>query len=121
MLLRGSREQAGMDVELGVVTGQVSGDGGVPDGDLLIPLAEALPRRDWDGVAHWRDAIAERLGSQQAIDAIAVASMFNGITRVADATGIPLDDSTEGLTGELRASTGIDTFAPAEKWDSATS
>ena len=117
MLLRGSSQQAGLNTNLDVVTGRVTGDGGVPDGDVLIPLAEALPRGDWQAVARSRNVIANRLGAQSAVDAVAIAAMFNGITRVADGTGIPLDPSTESLTGELRADTGIDAFAPPQKWD----
>ncbi len=119
MLLRGSSQQAGLDTDLGVVTGRREGDGGVPDGDVLIAVAEALPRGDWHAVARCRDAVAERLGPQSAVDAIAIAAMFNGITRVADGTGIPLDPSTQTLTGDMRAATGIDAFAPPQKWDAA--
>ena len=119
MLLRGSSQQEGLNTDLGVVTGKVDGDGGVPDGDVLIALAEALPRGEWDAVARCREAVADRLGAQSAVDAVAIAAMFNGITRVADGTGIPLDPSTESLTGEMRTDTGIDAFAPPAKWDAS--
>ncbi|MDA1076460.1 MAG: alkylhydroperoxidase-related (seleno)protein, partial [Proteobacteria bacterium] len=44
-------------------------------------------------------------------DTLTVAAAFNGITRVADSTGIPLDDNTAEHTGDLRESTGIAQFA----------
>jgi len=50
------------------------------------------------------------MGAQQCIDALTVAAAFNGITRVADATGIPLDHNTDGSTAALRSATGIDEF-----------
>lgn len=49
------------------------------------------------------------------VDAIAVASGFNGITKIANATGLPLDKGTEKSTVEMRAETGIDDFAEAAK------
>jgi hypothetical protein len=55
------------------------------------------------------------MGQQQAVDVLVVASAFNGITRVADATGIPLDENTSAATGELRASVGLDAFDYSHK------
>ncbi len=55
------------------------------------------------------------MGEQAVVDALVVASAFNGITRVADATGIPLDDSTRGATVQLRQEAGIDEFDYAVK------
>ena len=55
------------------------------------------------------------MGAQETTDALVVAAAFNGITRVADATGIPLDETTATTTVELRASTGIDSFDYTEK------
>jgi len=49
------------------------------------------------------------------VDTLVVASAFNGITRVADATGIPLDDSTMLATAQLRKDTGIEEFDYAKK------
>jgi hypothetical protein len=46
-----------------------------------------------------------------------VASGFNGITRVADATGIPLDENTQQMTVDMRESTGIERFNYTEKSD----
>ncbi len=55
------------------------------------------------------------MGEQAVVDTLVVASAFNGITRVADATGIPLDDSTLQATTQLRNDTGIDQFEYAVK------
>ena len=49
------------------------------------------------------------------VDALVVASAFNGITRVADATGIPLDTNTAETTVDMRATVGLDAFDYGEK------
>ncbi len=110
MLLRGSSEQDGVELDLGAVTRRTAGDAGVAHGALLLQLAEALPQADAQAMTRVRSQLRGALGDQGAVDAIAVAAMFNGITRVADATGIPLDDSTNELTAQMRAELGIDAF-----------
>ncbi len=79
-------------------------------------LAEAVARWRWHEVAQLRAEGIELMGEQPTSDAILVASGFNGITRVADAIGIRLDEATEDATTEMRILTGIDDYAPAEKW-----
>ena len=55
------------------------------------------------------------MGVQQMVDTLTVAAAFNGITRVADSTGIPLDDTSVDQTAELRRETGINSFAYDQK------
>lgn len=103
---------------MGIVTGQSEGDGGVPHGAFLLALAEAVARWQWDAVADLRQEGIERLGAQETSDAILVAAGFNGITRVADATGIHLDAHTAAASTDIRPQIGIDAFAPESKWSS---
>jgi hypothetical protein len=49
------------------------------------------------------------------IDAAAVIAGFNGITRIADATGIPLEDAKAADTASWRITLGIDRM-PARKF-----
>ena len=49
-------------------------------------------------------------------DALLVAAGFNGITRVADSIGIPLEDHTASSTEALRATVGINAFIHQGKW-----
>ena len=76
----------------------------------------AVARWQWDAVADLRREGIERLGAQETSDAILVAAGFNGITRVADATGIRLDAHTAAASTDLRPQIGIDAFAPESKW-----
>ena len=57
--------------------------------------------------------IEKNLGAEGVVEAAAVVSMFNVADRVADATGIPID---EGMTHDMRyavgSELGMDHFAP---------
>lgn len=114
MLLRASGERDKQDYDLATVT-RGEGDSGVPHSDLLRTLTEQAITGEFAKLDVTRKRAAEIMGEQQMVDALTVAAAFNGITRVADATGIPLDDNTDVTTVELRASTGIDEYAYARK------
>ena len=116
MALRASALETGNPADLEVATGRAGGDGNVENGAFLVALAEAVARWRWDEVAALREEGVARLGAQETSDAILVASGFNGITRVADAIGIRLDQRTEDASADFRDSVGISAFAPAEKW-----
>ncbi|SKA24896.1 hypothetical protein SAMN02745126_04463 [Enhydrobacter aerosaccus] len=49
------------------------------------------------------------------VDAAAVIAGFDGITRIADATGIPLEPPKAEQTADLRATLQLDAFQSA-KW-----
>ena len=114
MRLRGSGEKEGRDYDLGAVTSD-SGDAGVDQGATLRALTEAAIRSEWDLLDSLRGDAFTTLGEQQTVDALTVAAAFNGITRVADSTGIPLDDAMAEATTSIRTATGIDQYAYAEK------
>lgn len=50
------------------------------------------------------------MGGAALSDAAGVAALFNAIDRVADATGIPLEDDKAAMTQAMRAQLGIDDF-----------
>lgn len=116
MALRESVQADDQEGGLDVVTGRNTGDAGVPHGDFLINMADAVARWDWDELTALRQRGIDRVGSEATRDAIRVAAGFNGITRVADAIGIRLDSRTANASVGLRAKIGIDAFAPKEKW-----
>jgi len=109
LLLRASGEQEKRDYDLSAVTSE-SGDGGVTDGQWLRLLTEQTIRGDWTSLTQTRQQASRAIGSEQCVDVLTVAAAFNGITRVADATGIPLDHNTVDATASLRAGVGIDSF-----------
>lgn len=119
MLLRASGEREGTAYNLSAVTDETA-DAGVPFSALIRRLTEATVRNHWSALPSLRDEASAAMGEQQMVDVLAVAAAFNGITRVADATGIPLDANTQATTGAMRAEVGIDAFdygAKSERYD----
>jgi len=114
MLLRASGQRAGRDYNLDAALDDFA-DAGVPHSALIRKLTEATVRNRWNELGELRDVAAAEMDEQQMIDVLIVASAFNGITRVADATGIPLDEATASNTDEMRAAVGINRFNYAEK------
>lgn len=57
-----------------------------------------------------RAAVIDTLGTDALVDAAAVAAIFNAIDRVADATGVPIDEDRLAPTADFRKSLGIDAF-----------
>ncbi len=114
MLLRASGERDNETYDLHAVTSDDL-DSGVAHSRWLRTLTEQAITGDWENLAASLAAASSAMGEQQAVDALSVAAAFNGITRVADATGIPLDDNTAATTSKLRAETRIDEFAYAMK------
>lgn len=83
---------------------------GVAQGDYLLRLTDAVIGRDLAALVALRSEGLERLGNDGLIDAIAVASGFSGINRVADATGTVLDDHMVEASEDFREATGINRF-----------
>jgi hypothetical protein len=113
MLLRASGERTGTGHDVAAVTA-ATGDAGVRAGGWLRALTEAAIGAEWSRLAQLRPRAARAIGAQQVVDALTVAAAFNGITRVADATGIPLDAATRDATRDLLDATGIARFDYAE-------
>ena len=65
---------------------------------------------DAAALASARAAVAACAGEAAMIDSAAVIAGFDAITRVADGTGIPLEQPKAEATAGWRASLGIDAF-----------
>jgi hypothetical protein len=90
-------------------------DGGIDNGARLIRFATAVLGDDAAELAAAREDIADVMGGAALTDTAAVAALFNAIDRVADATGIPLEDAKAEVTADFRADIGIDDFAAAQE------
>lgn len=101
MLLRESSEKAGLATDMQIVRGRAADpDGGVPHGAALRRFAEDV-LRDGDGLPASRSALLEAVGATQAAHAAGVIASFDAINRVADATGIRLDEESDARAGDL--------------------
>ena len=88
---------------------------GVAHGDVLLALADAMVGRDDTALAQVRDAVLQTLGPEGLVDAVGVASNFERMVRIADATGIPLDDGMLHLTQAVRHELRLDSFTAAKE------
>ena len=91
--------------------GKGDDDGGVPHARTLIEFAEAILEGDRERLRVARTAVSAAVGEAGLVDAAAVAANFNSIDRVADSTGVPLEDEKAALTEDFRTTLGIDAFA----------
>jgi hypothetical protein len=87
----------------------------VSNGRLLIEFAEAVLSEDDSALMRARDALVKELGRPGLADAAAVVGLFNAIDRVADATGIPLEDEKAAASADFRAALDLDRFSVAER------
>ena len=107
MLLRRSGEKNDRAYNLNPITHDVDTGGstpeiGVEEESFLLELAEAVFYGDSRTLSEVREKGLERLGDDALVDAIGVACAFNGITKIASATGLPLDADTETSTVSMR-------------------
>jgi alcohol dehydrogenase class IV len=89
------------------------GDGNIPHGALLVSFADAVLGTNDPHLNEVRATIRSRMGDAALVDAAAIVATFNAIDRVADSTGIPIEDARAESTADIRASLGINQFAQA--------
>lgn len=87
-----SSKASGIDVDLDVVAGRENAREAIPCAAALIDFAEAAIEGDDGRLATARQGLSELLGAEAVVDAAAVIAAFNMNDRIADATGIPLDE-----------------------------
>ena len=104
MLLRGSGE---FNLE-SVMNEEV--DSGVEHGTLIRGMVDEAIAGNWVRLAELRESAIAAMGVENMVDVFAVMSSFNGITRIADSIGIPLDEGPDERTAKMRDEMGIDVF-----------
>ena len=83
---------------------------GVEHGNLLIAFAEAMVRDDDTALTQARHAVIEGISPEAMVDAAGVASNFERMVRIADATGIQLDERMAALSQEARDTLQLERF-----------
>ncbi len=110
-----SGQVSGQDVDVQAVQDDAV-DSGVAHGDVLLAFTDAVMARDADAIVKTRDVVREKLGDEGVVDASAIILAFNIVDRIADSTGIPID---EGFAKDLRyqvgSELGMDHLKPEER------
>ena len=112
MMLRESVQQTGVEFELTGLSGQKA-DGTVANQDLLLDFAEAVVLRDAAAAAALRPKVIEALSPAGYLDACSVIAGFHGFSRIADASGVPLDERYLADAEDVKSQTGVRTFEAA--------
>ncbi len=113
MLLRVSGETSGHEYDVRSISGSGTSSG-VEHGEVLSRFAESVLGDDDRVLEVERAALQAALGAEAVVDAAAVIATFSKMDRIADATGIPLDDPLALMTEGLREEIGVGRFASAE-------
>ena len=109
-LLRASGQHAGHTYDVGSV---LNGDGasvGVPHGEALIEFAEAMLTGDRARQSKAREALHSAMGGAALVDAAAIVASFNSVVKLADGSGIPLEDFKAQATEDLRKELGLESL-----------
>ena len=109
MLLRGSGEHTGDDYNLTAIVKDGVTDGGVAAGAALAAYADAFFEDD-NGFAAARDRLQVEVGEEALVDAAATLAIFNAVVRVADSTGIPLEEAKARMSADLRDDLGLNDY-----------
>ena len=114
MMLSVSMQHEGKDVDLtGIIEGADAVDDAIPQGKILTRFVEALLGGDNNDIVMARDNLIEAVGGDAFVDACGVIGHFERMTRLADATGIPLDEGTVEGTVDIRADLGLNDYSMA--------
>lgn len=97
-----------------IAQGPSAGDGNIPHGALLVEFCDAAQNRDEEAMAPLRKSLVERLGNEALVDTCGVIANFQRMVRIADGTGIPLDDFMLSVSGDLRADLKVTEFRGAQ-------
>ena len=103
----------------------INGDEAATTGDVahakaLMNFAEAFARRDESALLEARAQLLEEAGAAVLVDAAAVAANFQRMVRIADSTGIPLDERNVALSANVRKELNLERFGSASNTPPAT-
>ena len=86
-------------------------ESGVPEGALLLEFTDAVLSSDDAHLAQVRSRLRSRLGDEQLVDAAGAVASFNAVVKVADGTGLSVDDFRRELADQLRSELKLE-FGP---------
>lgn len=113
MLLRASGEHDGKPHNLQRIVEDAAGSNTVPQTAPLLAYADAFVSGDAALLAARREELHAAVGAAALVDAAGIVAIFTAVVRIADGTGIPLEDFKIEASVELRAELGIDSYGAA--------
>ncbi len=99
---------------MAAVHGEVAGEVGIEHAAELVRFTEAVMRDDDAELAQARDALRAVLSDEQFVDTCAVIGAFNVVDRIADSTGIPLDEPIKEISAEVREELDLGRFGSSK-------
>jgi hypothetical protein len=115
VVLRASGQKDGEEIDLNSVIGDGGGDVGVAHGDLLLAFSDAVVANDDAELDRLRREVLDVLGEEALVDAAGTVASFNAVVRIADASGIPIDDFKAGPAREILDDLGLQDFSAGPK------
>jgi hypothetical protein len=113
-MLRLSADTSNTDIDLAIVNGDDSGPSGVPYSVQLMLFAEAVAGREPAKIAAARQALYQEAGNDVVVDAAAVAGNFQRMVRIADSTGIPVDERMNAMSVDIQEKLDLRRFHSAQ-------
>ena len=114
MMLRVSSQTTEREFDLeAIARGGEAGPSGVPHGEAMVAFAEAVVARDEDRIAELRAQLRREMGDDAFVDVSGVVANFHRMVRIADGTGIPLDERMMAMTGDIRQDLRLNAFGSA--------
>ena len=110
-MLRESSTATGASYDLTAIVGSDGrADSGVQYGMVLVDFVDAVLRHDQTRLADLRADVRNLVGDAGFVDACATIASFNAVVKLADGTGIPLEDWKERRTRDIRDALSIKAF-----------
>lgn len=88
-------------------------DSNIEHAKELTAFAEAIVKRDPACITTTREALIKAVGVSGMIDACGTAANFQRMTRIADCSGIPLDEEFKSVTKSVVDKLGMDEYTTA--------
>jgi len=103
------------DINLGMINGDDTGStGDIEHGHLLMNFAEAFASRNDKALEKARNSLFQAAGPEVLVDTAGVAANFQRMVRIADSTGIPLDERSAALSHTVAKELDLHRFASAK-------
>lgn len=113
-MLRESIEFTGDFIDLdGLTDLECTQIDGIPNSEALLRFVDAFIRNDSSRLAETRETLAKEMSPEALVDVAGVASNFQRMVRIADATGIPSDDIMVVMQEDFCEELGINDYVSA--------